>query len=202
MKLSLMVTEGVHAGQVIAVNGVSLWIGRGPQCHVRPNSPAVADRHCYLTIRGERAFVRDLDSRSGTYLNDRQLRGEIELRDGDFLRVGPLVFVIQLEASAVEPSATELPSLPLAAEPQEMPAHVPGRPAYFAAETQEMPAYVPQGPAHFTGEAQEADLEPLPLDPPEEPVLTTVGAVSSPNGSRPSLARTPWGRRRRPRPAS
>src|SRR5271165_4542938 len=99
MKLSLMVTEGVHAGQVIAVSGVSLWIGRGPQCHVRPNSPAVADRHCNLTIRGERAFVRDLDSCTGTFLNDRQLRGEIELRDGDFLRVGPLVFVIQLAAS-------------------------------------------------------------------------------------------------------
>jgi pSer/pThr/pTyr-binding forkhead associated (FHA) protein len=180
MKLSLLVTEGVHAGQVITVNGVSLWIGRGPQCHVRPNSPAVAERHCSLTIRGERAFVRDLDSRTGTFLNDRQLRGEIELRDGDFLRVGPLVFVIQL---AVGDETGPEPASQPATETQEMPAFVPESPVPPADATQEMPA-----------------LEPLPLVE-EEPALAAAGAVAHTplNGSRPS----PWNRpRRRPRPGT
>lgn len=177
MKLSLMVTEGVHAGQFIPVGGVSLLIGRGPQCHVRPNSPAVAERHCNLTVRGERAFVRDLDSRTGTFLNDRQLRGEIELRDGDFLRIGPLVFVIQLETDLPADVSENLPALD---------APLPEMPP-VAAETQEMPALEP---------------EPLP-EPPEEPALAAVGAVSHLplNGSRPTSGRTTWGGpRRRPRP--
>lgn len=178
MKLSLMVTEGVHAGQVIPVAGVSLLIGRGPQCQVRPSSPAVAERHCNLTLRGERAFVRDLDSRGGTFLNDRQLRGEIELRDGDFLRIGPLVFVIQLEGSPMEETVAEDLSAPDGSFPEG---------PHIAAETQEMPAFVP---------------EPLPeQSPPEEPALAAVAPERAPlNGVRPPAARTWTGSRRRPRP--
>jgi predicted component of type VI protein secretion system len=191
MKLSLMVTEGVHAGQVIAVNGISLLIGRGPQCHVRPNSPAVAERHCNLTLRGERAFVRDLDSRTGTFLNDRQLRGEIELRDGDFLRVGPLVFVIQLESSGEEPPVSENGSVPGMSA------------AYPAAETQEMPAFVPEPLPPLPAETQEMPaLEPEPL-PSEEPGLVAMAPVAHPpavNGSRPASTRVGWGGPRRRRP--
>jgi len=98
MKLGLMVSNGSHAGQVISASGVCLMIGRDPQCHVRPDSPGVSPRHCQVVQRADRAFVRDLDSPSGTFLNERQLRGEIELRDGDFLQVGPIVFVVQLQA--------------------------------------------------------------------------------------------------------
>jgi pSer/pThr/pTyr-binding forkhead associated (FHA) protein len=98
MKLSLLVTDGIHAGDVIGIEGVSLLIGRGPQCHIRPNSPAIGLRHCMLLVRGERVFLRDLGSRTGTYMNDRQLRGEIELQDGDMLQIGPLTFVVQMEA--------------------------------------------------------------------------------------------------------
>jgi len=180
MKLSLMVTEGFHAGQVIPVGGVSLLIGRGPQCHLRPNSPAVAERHCNLTIRAQRAFVRDLDSSSGTFVNDRQLRGEIELRDGDFLRIGPLVFVIQLEADAV---AERTPSENLSALDGPLPEG-----SHLAAETQEMPAFVP---------------EPLPEESPSQ-VPALAGAVpdlAPMNGVRPPAVRTTWtGSRRRPRP--
>src|SRR5262249_8362141 len=150
------------------------------------------ERHCNLTLRGERAFVRDLDSRTGTFLNDRQLRGEIELRDGDFLRVGPLVFIIQLETSA---AAERLLPEPLAAETQEMPAYVP--------ETQEMPACVPEPELPPEAGSQEMpNLEPDSSSP-TEAALAAVGSTASVNGVRPLLARTPWGRRRRqPRPAT
>ncbi len=179
MQLSLMVAEGVHAGQRIPVNGVCLLIGRGPQCQVRPNSPAVAERHCNLSVRGERAFVRDLDSRTGTFLNDRQLRGEIELRDGDFLRVGPLVLIVQLETAT-----TEVPPC-AAAETQRMPAYVPEPSPSTAAETQELPA-----------------LEPEPLPVPEEPDLVPANGALEPswNGSWAAAARNGWGGSRRRRP--
>ena len=37
-------------------------------------------------------FVRDFGSTSGTFVNGRQIKGEIELLNGDELRVGPLLF--------------------------------------------------------------------------------------------------------------
>ena len=38
--------------------------------------------------RDNRAFVRDFDSTNGTFVNDRQIKGEIELQQGDRLRSG------------------------------------------------------------------------------------------------------------------
>jgi pSer/pThr/pTyr-binding forkhead associated (FHA) protein len=110
MKLSLLVTDGIHAGEVIAIEGVSLFVGRGPNCQVRPNSPAVSPCHCALLVRDDRVFLRDLGSKTGTFLNHRQLRGEIELQDGDMLRVGPLTFVVQIG------SDDPLPPIPLATD--------------------------------------------------------------------------------------
>jgi pSer/pThr/pTyr-binding forkhead associated (FHA) protein len=113
MKLSLLVADGVHAGEVIAIEGVSLLVGRAPQCQVRPNSPAIGLRHCMLLVREERVFLRDLGSKTGTFLNDRQLRGEIELQDGDMVRIGPLTFIVQMESE----EHAERPSVPKNAEP-------------------------------------------------------------------------------------
>jgi pSer/pThr/pTyr-binding forkhead associated (FHA) protein len=142
MKLSLMVTEGIHTGEVITVNGVCLLIGRAPQCHVRPNSPAVSQRHCVLLQRADRAFVRDLDNQTGTFLNGRQLRGEIELRDGDFLQVGPLVFLVQLQAeAAAEPALTAIDDPAALSEPGTYASQRRTlESTYPSGETQEMPA--------------------------------------------------------------
>jgi pSer/pThr/pTyr-binding forkhead associated (FHA) protein len=121
MILSLLVADGVHAGEVIAIEGVSLLVGRAPQCQVRPNSPAIGLRHCMLLVREERVFLRDLGNKTGTFLNDRQLRGEIELQDGDMVRIGPLTFIVQMESE----EHAERPSLPKNAEP---PAQRPSMP--------------------------------------------------------------------------
>lgn len=122
MKLSLLVADGVHAGEVISIAGVSLLVGRGPQCHVRPNSPAIGPRHCMLLVRGGRVFLRDLGSKTGTFLNDRQLRGEIELQDGDMVRIGPLTFIVQVESQDANgaPAASFATSQATAEQPLSM----------------------------------------------------------------------------------
>jgi predicted component of type VI protein secretion system len=101
MKLSLLVSSGMNEGELLRVDRVRLLIGRGPQCHVRPKSPEVGLQHCGFFIRGEDAFLRDLDSKTGTFLNGRRLHGEIELRDGDLVQVGPLTLSVILEGDPV-----------------------------------------------------------------------------------------------------
>lgn len=163
MKLSLLVASGIHEGEVLQMNGVRLLIGRGPDCHIRPNSPEVGLQHCGLVLRGDSAFLRDLGSRTGTVLNGRRLRGEIELQDGDLIQIGPLSFGVMLEGNIEEVSA-EPPSLLARSEtaaPQATDDLPPDyrqleglestdcQPSYreplvhHAPETQEMPALLP-----------------------------------------------------------
>ncbi len=44
-------------------------IGRGERCRVRLAHPAVSERHAILSVRVDAAWIEDLDSSNGTYLN-------------------------------------------------------------------------------------------------------------------------------------
>jgi pSer/pThr/pTyr-binding forkhead associated (FHA) protein len=100
MKLSLMVlTPGTNEGKVVQATASPFLIGRDPQCHLRPASPAISKRHCALMVQGGKVFVCDLGSTNGTFLNGRQIGGEIELRHLDRLQVGPLSFLVRLETA-------------------------------------------------------------------------------------------------------
>jgi len=119
MKIGLLVMDGARTGERIAVPGMVMLVGRAPQCHVRPTSPQVSERHCSLLQREDGFYLRDLESKSGTFLNDRRLRGgEIEVRDGDLVRVGPLTFIVQIGADQDAPGvqSADKPALPAAQE--------------------------------------------------------------------------------------
>lgn len=108
MKISLVVASGVHQGKPIAIPGTQFLIGRDEGCHLRPASPAISKKHCLLLVRDNKAFVRDLESTNGTFVNDEQITGERELADGDRLRVGPLDFSVAL-APGSRADSTPLP---------------------------------------------------------------------------------------------
>src|SRR5262249_19008647 len=96
MQLSLIVvTPGRWQGKSIPVSLSRFLIGRGEECHLRPTSSTISKRHCALLIQDGRIFVRDFDSTNGTFLNDRQIKGEVELWDGDHLRLGRLEFAVR-----------------------------------------------------------------------------------------------------------
>ncbi|HZT81775.1 MAG TPA: FHA domain-containing protein, partial [Gemmataceae bacterium] len=100
MKLSLTVlSAGKMEGKEIPIRLAQFVIGRDPQCHLRPASPVISKRHCALLVRGEKAFVRDFDSTNGTFINGEPIKGEVEVRNGDRLKVGPVEFRINVEAS-------------------------------------------------------------------------------------------------------
>ena len=98
MRLTLTVlTPGKGQGRAIPVTLSPFLIGRDPGCHLRPTNPYVSSRHCALLTKDGRVFVRDFGSTNGTFLNGRQLGGEVELLNGDQLRVGPLEFKVAIE---------------------------------------------------------------------------------------------------------
>jgi predicted component of type VI protein secretion system len=48
----------------------------------------------------QQVFVRDFESINGTFVNNEQVKGEVELHDGDRLKMGPLLFEVKIEVAA------------------------------------------------------------------------------------------------------
>jgi predicted component of type VI protein secretion system len=101
MKLSLVVqTPGHNQGKVLEIKLSQFVIGRDPQCHLRPASLKISKRHCAVLQRDNKVFVRDFESVNGTFVNDEQIKDEVELHDGDRLRMGSLRFEVKIEVAA------------------------------------------------------------------------------------------------------
>jgi pSer/pThr/pTyr-binding forkhead associated (FHA) protein len=115
MKLSLVVlTPGKTEGKVIPITLSQFVIGRDPQCHLRPASAVISKRHCALLVRDGKIFLRDFDSTNGTFLNDNAVKGEVEVKHDDRLKVGPLLFGIHVETTT--PAPVNRPTPPPAAK--------------------------------------------------------------------------------------
>jgi pSer/pThr/pTyr-binding forkhead associated (FHA) protein len=91
-------------GERHALTGSALTIGRDDSCDLCVGSdPKVSRSHASLELREDQWVLRDLDSRNGTWVNDRQVR-EHALREGDRVRVGATTLVYRI---GVDPNATE-----------------------------------------------------------------------------------------------
>jgi len=135
MKLSLVVlTPGPNQGKTLEIKLAQFVVGRDPQCHLRPASPMISKRHCALLQREGKAFVRDFDSTNGTFVNNVQIKGEVELHDGDQLKIGPLLFKVAAEST----TPVNRPTPP----PPTKPAAQTGHPVKVAASA---PAAAKQG---------------------------------------------------------
>src|SRR5262245_3586756 len=97
MTLCLRLVVGRPHGQHLAFDRGEYVVGRGSECHIRPNSEWVSRQHCLLRVTPRAAWVRDLGSRTGTLVNGVRLLCEHLLAPGDMLEVGPLVFEVQSE---------------------------------------------------------------------------------------------------------
>src|SRR5437660_477344 len=91
MKVAMLVVQGRPKGKCLRFPNGEYLIGRGVECHVRPNSPWVSRQHCLLFISETGVQVRDLGSTNGTLVNGVRILEEQRLRAGDRLQVGPLV---------------------------------------------------------------------------------------------------------------
>lgn len=100
MKLNLIVmTPGKSEGKAIPITLSQFLIGRDPQCQLRPASVSISKRHCAILVRSGKVFIHDLDSTNGTFVNDQPVKGETELHHQDKLKIGPLLFGVQIDAT-------------------------------------------------------------------------------------------------------
>ncbi len=75
-------------------------IGRTEGHLVLRDDPYLSPRHVRVTLRGESAVVRDLDSLNGVYV---RIREPVELQDGDSILLGQQVLRFEMLADAEQP---------------------------------------------------------------------------------------------------
>jgi pSer/pThr/pTyr-binding forkhead associated (FHA) protein len=121
MAVKMKVVQGKPHGSYLDFPEGEFVVGRGPECHLRPNSELISRQHCLLRIHGQAIAVRDLGSTNGTLVNGKRLVEECALAAGDLLQLGPLVLEVVLtddpstpatvaEMTAIDTVATQFPT--------------------------------------------------------------------------------------------
>jgi len=71
-------------------------LGRSPTCSVSLDDDAfVSSVHARVFVLGGEAFVEDLNSKNGTYLNEEPVTATTQIERGDLVRVGGTVFEVR-----------------------------------------------------------------------------------------------------------
>ncbi len=83
-------------------------MGRHPDCELVLDNIAISRQHAQILESHGSYFLEDLRSRNGTFLNDVQIEGRRELKDGDLIRICDATMRFDLNSSA---SHIEIPSL-------------------------------------------------------------------------------------------
>ena len=110
MKITLVTTHQMVPKPEADVSVARFFIGRAEDCQLRLRSHLISRYHCVILAEDGLVSIRDLGGKNGTFLNGRRIAGEVELRSGDLLRIGPVAFEVRI---AEEPSdAGEEPSAP------------------------------------------------------------------------------------------
>jgi DNA-binding winged helix-turn-helix (wHTH) protein len=83
-------------------------IGRDPGAGVWLDQPGVSRQHACILIADVEATVEDLGSKNGTYVRGKRITPSARLRDGDDIRVGPvlLTFRVLLPTGTTETEGT------------------------------------------------------------------------------------------------
>ena len=95
MQVKLKVTSGANAGKEVLIPVNKFFIGRDPQCHLRPKSDAISRHHCAILVTETQVAIRDFNSKNGVHVNGVRIQDICILKPGDVLRIGPLEFEVK-----------------------------------------------------------------------------------------------------------
>jgi diguanylate cyclase (GGDEF)-like protein len=84
----LTVLTGSASGQLHKVVKGELLIGRSPTAAIKLEDDGISRNHARVRAETGKAWVEDLASRNGTFVNGQRISSPVELRDGDKIQVG------------------------------------------------------------------------------------------------------------------
>jgi len=115
INLVLLKKNGSH--KTFPLKSNVIVIGRRHECDLYIPLPSVSRKHCQLSLNGKAPEIRDLDSTCGTFVNGQKIDGHATLKAGDYIRIGPLTFVCQVNGKPEKIAPPKKPA-PQTAKPQ------------------------------------------------------------------------------------
>lgn len=82
-----VITGGSSGKQFKVTKGIAV-IGRAPNAELRVQDDGISRSHARIRAETNRAWVEDMGSRNGTFVNGAKINTPFELRDGDKIQVG------------------------------------------------------------------------------------------------------------------
>ena len=116
-KVKLEVLNGTWRGTAFVFrNPDECTVGRAPDCKIRFSLEreyiGVARHHCIFDINPPDIYLRDLDSTTGTFINERPVGSAKDVlnvvRNGDLVRAGPLLLAVEVNDDSTESEQTSL----------------------------------------------------------------------------------------------
>ncbi len=83
---------GKDIGRKYQLDEQQMTIGRGPDNGVIVDMDNVSRHHCSVTVTEQGHFIEDMGSTNGTFVNDIEVMSKQGLRNGDFIKVGGVIF--------------------------------------------------------------------------------------------------------------
>ncbi len=103
-KAFLVVVSERQFGLLQVIGAPPVKIGRGKDCQLRLEDPAVSTVHCRVYVDPHRGYImEDSGSTNGTLVNGRRVQGEVELSYGDRINVGSTILRFYMEEVAERP---------------------------------------------------------------------------------------------------
>ncbi len=100
----LIIQSGKHKGKKVRLADPEIIIGRDEEARIRIASSEVSRQHAILIPTADGVLVRDLGSRNGTFIDGVPIQGEVMLRPGGSLSIGPLSFELAGADGTKKPS--------------------------------------------------------------------------------------------------
>src|SRR3954469_4314094 len=86
-RATLTVITGAATGRMFKLSG-GMTIGRAPVCEIRLEDDGISRSHARVKCEGDNAWVEDLGSRNGTFVNGEKIGQLVKIADGDKIQVG------------------------------------------------------------------------------------------------------------------
>ena len=74
-------------------------LGRGERADLAFSDPAISQRHALILDLEGQAWIQDLESANGVYVNNRKIVGKAPIKPGDSIQLGQTRFLV-LQSSA------------------------------------------------------------------------------------------------------
>jgi len=113
MRVIVEVPWGPHRGtRVVLEPGRVLRVGRHGEGLDLPKDTQISREHFELEWDGEKCFLRDAGSITGTKLNGEDIKEKTEVHSGDWIRAGDTVISVNFEAYSRRPPRPKIPGRP------------------------------------------------------------------------------------------